>query len=73
MQVYQVAALESTGKVIRVATADTASQAVSKLKDALEHYSNAWATNDVGDDLSLAELAELAGEERQRLAPDDVE
>jgi hypothetical protein len=47
-----------------LSTADTSSQALVKLQDALGNYPRAWVTDELELDVSLADLMRLAEEER---------
>lgn len=67
MPSYEIKAVSDTQVVTVVATVDTASAAIIKLRDALEVYRRAWAIDDAGRELRDDELLMLSWDERNRL------
>ena len=62
MRIYQIGAATG-GHSLALGTTDTASDALQKLRHALEEYGRAWVTDYTGADVSLEELAARALEE----------
>ena len=62
MQVYQIGAA-SDGQSVVLGTTDTASDALKKLRLALDQYDRAWVIDCAGADISIAELMARAGTE----------
>jgi len=50
--------------MIVLGTADTASQALAHVRDALPDYQRAWVTDEIDNDVSMAELLRLTEEEK---------
>jgi hypothetical protein len=50
--------------MIVLGTADTASQALAHVRDALPDYPRAWVTDEIDNDVSMAELLRLTEEEK---------
>ena len=67
MPSYEIKAVGDTHVVTVVATVDTATAAIIKLRDALEVYRRAWAIEDTGRELRDDELLMLSWDERNRL------
>lgn len=64
MRVYRINAVGREGRMIVLGTADTASQALAHVRDALPDYPRAWVTDEIDNDVSMAELLRLTEEEK---------
>jgi hypothetical protein len=64
MRVYRLNAVGRDGRVIVLATADTATKALLHLKAALTDHPRAWVTDERDQDVSIAELMRAAEHER---------
>ena len=64
MRVYRINAVGREGRTIVLGTADTASQALAHVRDALPDYPRAWVTDEMDNDVPMAELLRLAQEEK---------
>jgi len=65
VRVYRINAVGKDAKAVVLGTADTATQALKHLRDALGDYPRAWVTDESDDDVSLAELIGIAEEEQK--------
>jgi hypothetical protein len=63
VRVYRINAVGKEGKAIVLGTADTATQALKHLRDALGDYPRAWVTDEYDHDVPWAELVRRAEEE----------
>ena len=66
MQAYEIAAATG-GQVLTLGTTDRASDALQKLRLALEQYGRAWVTDSSGADISMSELTARSIAEQPRL------
>ena len=64
MRVYRINAVGKEGKSIVLGTADTATQALNRVRDAMGDYPRAWVTDEYDQDVPWAELVRRAEEER---------
>ena len=64
MRVYRVNAVGKDGKAIVLGTADTATQALNHVRDAIGDYPRAWVTDEYDHDVAWAELVRRAEEEQ---------
>ena len=63
MRVFRINAVGKDGKAIVLGTADTASQALTHVRDALGDYPRAWVTDEQDHDVSWPDLMRMADEE----------
>jgi hypothetical protein len=63
VRVYRINAVGKDGKAIVLGTADTATQALKHVQDALGDYPRAWVTDEYDQDVPRAELVRRAEEE----------
>jgi hypothetical protein len=61
MSNYEVKGADESGQVVVVATVDTATLALVKLRDALATYRRVWVKDASGGDVSLDELLARSG------------
>jgi hypothetical protein len=66
VRVYRINAVSKEGKAIVLGTADTASQALKHVRDAIGEYPRAWVTDDQDLDVAMPQLISLAEEEEHR-------
>ena len=65
MRIYRINAVGKEGKVIVLGTADTATQALNHVRDAIGDYPRAWVTDEQDQDVAWAELLRRAEEEQK--------
>jgi hypothetical protein len=64
VRVYRINAVGKDGKAIVLGTADTATQALNHVRDAMGDCPRAWVTDEYGHDVAWAELVQRAKEEQ---------
>jgi len=69
MRAFEIAATDAQSRVVTLLTTDTATEALEKLKDALTLYRRAWVVDEVGADVSIDRLSEMARQERGERKP----
>lgn len=68
MPSYEIKAADESRNVVLIATVDTATRALTKLRDANERYRRVWVIDDQGVELSGDQLlARSWNERKQRL------
>jgi len=65
MRIYRINAVGKEGLPIVLATADNATKALQVLRDAFGDFPRAWVSDDQDNDVSLADLLHVAGEEQK--------
>jgi hypothetical protein len=65
VRVYRINAVNKDGRAVVLGTTDTASQALSRVRDALGDYPRAWVTDETDLDVSLVELVHTSREEQK--------
>ena len=64
MRVFRINAVGKDGKAVVLGTADTATQALKHLQDAIGEYPRAWVTDERNLDVPWAELIRQSEEEQ---------
>ena len=64
MRVYRINAVGKDGKAVVLGTADTATQALNHVRDAMGDYPRAGVTDECDHDVAWAELVRRAEEEQ---------
>jgi hypothetical protein len=64
VRVYRINAVGKDGKAIVLGTADTATQALGHVRDALGDHPRAWVTDECNHDVSWDELVWRSEEEQ---------
>ena len=63
MRVYRINAVGKEGKAVVLGTADSATQALKHVQDAVGDYPRAWVTDEYDQDVAWSELVRRAEEE----------
>ena len=63
MTAYQIYSVGRDGRSVALATADTATLALARLRDAFNEHPRAWATDHSDEDVGVEELMRRAEEE----------
>ena len=66
MRAFELAAIDADGQVVTLFTTDTATEALDKFKEAHTGYRRAWVVDELGADVSIDRLTEMANEEKRR-------
>jgi hypothetical protein len=64
VRVYRINAASKEGKSVVLGMADTATQALSHVREALGDYPRAWVTDEYDSDVPWSELVRKAEEEQ---------
>jgi hypothetical protein len=65
LRAYEVQGVTDTGETISIATTDTASDALTKLRDAVTRYRRVWVVDESGADVSIDDLLARTNEEHE--------
>ena len=65
MQVFRINAVGKDGRARVLRTAEGATEALARIRDAFGEYPHAWVTDEQGHDVRLGDLVRMAEGERK--------